>query len=720
MIETIEKLNNPQKEAVLTTEGPLMVIAGAGSGKTRVLTQRIAHLILDIGVPKNQILAITFTNKAASEMKTRLFSLLGESTRDMWISTFHAMGVRILREHGERIGLSKHFQILDDDDSSQLIKSLMKDAGISKDLVNPKTIKNMVLNLKSKRLDLDSIEAPLNEYVQTIYKSYEDKLRKNQLVDFEDLIGRVIELFEKDKEIRDFYHTQFAYILVDEFQDTNDRQYELIKHLTGPHKNLFVVGDEDQSIYAFRGANIKNIQSFQKDFTPKKVVLDQNYRSTNTILSAANQVIKKNPNRIDKELFSDKGDGPQITFFKAQDSTQEIGHIIHQIGIFHKEGIPYEEMAILYRTNALNRTLEQTIKGSHIPYKIIGSISYFKRKEVKDIMAYLRMLINPNDDVSFERVINEPKRGIGAKTLNEIKNVAGKYDLSFFETLEEPLKLSSSVIQKLDHFKTMIKTLRKEFERQNFNTFLEYLIDVTGYKQSLENEARKAIILENIFELASYFQEQLLRNQTYENIDILMMMLEDFALKSTDDETSSNEGVSLMTLHGVKGLEFEVVFMMALEKGIFPSWQTFENVKELEEERRLMYVGITRAKKHLVFTNAKERLLYGQFQHNPDSDFIDDIDPKLIQYTGSNLEKQKNSASHNEEAFLRRRALEKRKAHLLENENELSEGDAISHERFGNGKVVSIQGDQCVIAFSYGVGLKTLMKNHPAIKKVTS
>lgn len=720
MIETIDSLNKPQKEAVLATEGPLMVIAGAGSGKTRVLTQRIAHLILDLGVPKNQILAITFTNKAALEMKSRLFSLLGESTRDMWISTFHSMGVRILREHGEQIGLSKHFQILDDDDTFQLIKSLMKDAGISKDLVNPRSLKNMVLNLKAKRLDLDSIEAPMNEYVQTIYHDYQEKLRRNQLVDFEDLIGRVIELFEKDKEVRDFYHTQFAYVLVDEFQDTNDRQYVLIKHLTGAHKNLFVVGDEDQSIYAFRGANIKNITSFQKDFTPKKVVLDQNYRSTNTILSAANQVIKKNPNRIDKDLFSENGEGPKITFFKAADSTQEIGHIIHQLETFHKQGIPYEEMAILYRTNVLSRNLELNLQGQDIPYKLIGSMGFFKRKEVKDIMAYLRMVINPNDDVSFERVINEPKRGLGIKTINVIKNYAKKYDLSYFETLDEELNLSQAVKNKLHQFKKVIQELRPTFEKQNFSQFLETLIDVTGYKVSLDNDSKKAIRLENIFELASYFQEQLLRNQDYAQIDILMMMLEDFALKSTEDESSSNDGVSLMTLHGVKGLEFEVVFMMALEKGIFPSWQTFENTKELEEERRLMYVGITRAKKHLIFTNAKERLLYGQFQHNPDSDFIDDIDPKLMTYTGSNLEKQRNSQLHNTDAMLRRRSLEKRRAHLEETKNDISEGDTISHDHFGNGKVVSIKGDQCVIAFSYGVGLKTLMKNHPAIKKVTS
>lgn len=720
MIEMIEKLNNPQKEAVLSTEGPLMVIAGAGSGKTRVLTSRIAHLILDIGVPKNQILAITFTNKAALEMKTRLFSLLGESTRDMWISTFHAMGVRILREHGERIGLSKHFQILDDDDTSQLIKSLMKDAGISKDLVNPKALKNMVLGLKAKRLDLDSIEAPMNEYVQTIYGNYQEKLKRNQLVDFEDLIGKVILLFEKDKEIRDFYHTQFSYILVDEFQDTNDRQYELIKHLTGTHKNLFVVGDEDQSIYAFRGANIKNIQSFKRDFTPKKIVLDQNYRSTNNILNAANQVIKKNPNRLDKNLFSEKGDGPKISFFKAADSTQEIGHIIHQIETFHKQGIPYEEMAILYRTNVLSRNLELNLKGQDIPYKLIGSMGFFKRKEVKDIMAYLRMIINPNDDVSFERVINEPKRGLGAKSINVIKSYANKYDLSYFETLDEPLELTTKVKNTLSNFKAMIKDLRETFEKENFSQFLEYLIDVTGYKKSLDNDSKKAIRLENIFELASYFQEQLLRNQTYEQIDILMMMLEDFALKSSEDETSNNEGVSLMTLHGVKGLEFEVVFMMALEKGIFPSWQTFENSKELEEERRLMYVGITRAKKHLIFTNAKERLLYGQFQHNPDSDFIDDIDPSLMHYTGSNLEKEKNSLRHNQEALIRRRSLEKRRKHLEESVNDLNAGDTVSHDLFGNGKVVSIKGDQCVIAFSYGVGLKTLMKDHPAIKKVTS
>ncbi len=712
-------LNPNQAEAVLSTEGPFMVIAGAGSGKTRVLTRRIAHLILDLGVPKNNVLAITFTNKAANEMKGRLYHLLGESTREMWISTFHAMCARILRAHGTRIDLDPHFQIIDDDDVNQLIKVIMKENNISKDLVKPRLLKHLLMHVKAGQKTLSDVEEPIHSILSTVYQSYQNKLKKNSLVDFEDLIIKVIELLKKDTEVRQFYHDLFNYVLVDEFQDTNNRQYELIKWLTGTHHNLFIVGDEDQSIYAFRGANIQNIKSFEKDYAPKAIVLNQNYRSTNTILNAANQVIKMNQSRIKKELFSTRDEGPKITFYKGHSNPDEIHYVTQKIIELNQTGIAFDDMAILYRANATSLGYEKSLTSHQIPYRIIGSLSFFKRKEIKDIMAYFRLLINPHDELSFERVINEPKRGIGAKSLETLKSQAKLYGISYFDACDEDFGITGKAKNGLKDFHHLIHKLRQEFEARPFLDFLETLLNLTGYTAMLKTDSMGDVRRENILELASYYEELKSMYPETTKFEVLLAMLEDFTLRSEEEEPDQKNGVSLMTLHGAKGLEFDVVFIVSLEQGLFPTFAAKESQKELEEERRLMYVGITRAKTHLYFTNVADRLIYGQYQHHLDSEFIDAIDPELLELEGLNLQRQRNDQRYQND-YRQTHAFKARQKRVMnQNVNELNQGDKVSHTSFGEGVVVAVDGSQCTIAFSHKIGIKTLMKDHPAIQKVS-
>ena len=695
-----------------------MVIAGAGSGKTRVLTERIAHLINEVGVPKENILAITFTNKAAAEMKSRLQGILKASTFDMWISTFHAMGVKILRTYGERIGIDKHFQIIDDEDVTQLVKALMKEANITLDSLKPKQIKNHIMFIKSHQRTLSDYEYPLKDALEVIYPLYQARLKKNHLVDFEDLISRVIELLKTDKDVKEHFNKMFQYVLVDEFQDTNQRQYELIQLLVGDHNNIFIVGDEDQSIYAFRGANILNIKNFIKDYQPQKIILDENYRSTQTILSAANQIIKGNKNRIEKNLFSRSKDGQKITFYKGQTNFDEVQYVIDQIKTHHAEGIPYEEMAVLYRANATSRSFEQGLSGQQIPYRIVGNLSFYKRKEIKDIIAYIRLMMNPYDDVSFERIINEPKRGLGEKTLQQLKLFAIDHDISYFEALTHDLEISAKVKNTFTAFHSLIEDLRQTFETTPFFDFMEQLLDKTGYHAMLKTDPVGDMRKENILELVGYFEEVRKMYVDISKTEALMAMLEDIALRSAEDESKTNQGVSLMTLHGAKGLEFEVVFLVALEQGMFPLRQTLESASELEEERRLMYVGITRAKNHLYLSNVSERFIHGEYQHLLTSEFIDAIDPDLLELTGRHQAIFKTTERIQQEFRETTIFKAKKQAYLERTENDLSHGDKVIHTTFGEGVVIRVENDQCQIAFDKRFGIKTLMKDHPAIKKV--
>ena len=711
-------LNENQRQAVLFTEGPLMVIAGAGSGKTTVLTERIAHLIHEVGVPKENILAITFTNKAAGEMKSRLQRILQTSTFDMWISTFHAMGVKILRMFGDRIGIDKHFQIIDDEDVTQLIKALIKETNLSLETIKPKQLKNHIMMLKSEQKTLLDYEYPLKDALEVVYPLYQARLKKNHLLDFEDLINRVIELLKKEADVKHHFNQMFQYVLVDEFQDTNHRQYELIKLLVGDHRNVFIVGDEDQSIYAFRGANILNIKKFIEDFQPESIILDENYRSTQTILNAANQIIKGNKNRIEKNLFSRSRQGEKIVFFKGQNNFDETQFVVDQIKAHHDEGIPYESMAILYRANATSRSFEQGLSGRQIPYRIIGNLSFYKRKEIKDIIAYLRLMMNPYDDVSFERIINEPKRGLGDKTIEAFKRFAIEHDLSYYEALTHDSNISPKANKTFLDFHHTIEHLKTYFSENPFYLFVEEWLEKTGYQTMLNTDPLGEMRKENILELVGYFEEVRKMYVDLSKTETLMAMLEDIALRSAEDENKTDQGVSLMTLHGAKGLEFDVVFMVALEQGMFPLRQTLESTFELEEERRLMYVGITRAKKHLYLTNVSERFIHGEYQHLLNSQFIEAIDPEILELKGHHQAIFKTTQRIEHEYRETKLFKAKKQAYLERTENDLSHGDKVIHTTFGEGVVIRVENDQCQIAFDKRFGIKTLMKDHPAIKKV--
>lgn len=709
-------LNEPQKEAVLTTRGPVMAIAGAGSGKTRVLTRRIAHLIYNERVPHENILAITFTNKAANEMKHRIERLLGIRTQSMWISTFHSMCARILRDHIERLGYDKRFQIIDDDDSVALVKTLLRRANIDVKMVNPKALKNHIMNLKSDIAALDDYPEPLKTYLETIYPSYQKYLFDNQLVDFEDLLVLTIDLLEKHEEVRKHYHAQFDYVLIDEFQDTNNVQYHLIQLLVNARRNVFIVGDEDQSIYAFRGANIENIRKFMQAYPEaKKILLEQNYRSTDTILKAANQVIAHNRSRIPKALFSTQGEGHPVVYFKGYSYRDESEYVAETIRKLIREGYRYNDIAILYRANATSRTYEETLVQKHIPYRIIGNTSYFRRKEVKDMVAYLRLMVNPHDDHAYARVINEPRRGIGAKSFETLNHFAQRETISLYEAVSDvDNPLSTRPKNAFIAFNKMIEDLRTHEMDASLSDLIDAILKTTGYQEALTLDDKGDVRLENILELKTLIEETARKiGPNLSPLDLLVVVLEDIALQSREDIDHEADAVTLMTLHAAKGLEFRAVFIVALEQGLFPLQRALEDVKEVEEERRLMYVGMTRAKERLYLTNAKERLMYGNTMYNADSAFIGEIEARLLHREG--LSQATSRPNKKLIQPLRSRTF---KPNQPEQVNDLDKGDTVQHTAFGEGVVIRVDGKSCIIAFRHPHGIKTLMKDHPAIQKI--
>lgn len=721
-MDLLAGLNDKQKEAVLHTEGPVMAIAGAGSGKTSVLTKRIAYLIFEKHVNPNNILAITFTNKAANEMKQRVRQTVGINTYDMWISTFHSMGARILRDYIERLGYKRNFQIIDDDDTHQLVKSLMKKQNIDTKLYNPKIVRNWVLKMKFDQGILESIEAPFNEIVASIYKQYQTYLRDSNLVDFEDLLLLTIQLLKQEKDVRDYFNQLFQYVLVDEFQDTNNVQYQLIKLLVGPHHNLFIVGDEDQSIYAFRGANIENINKFKRDYKGYHLVLlEQNYRSTNTILQAANSIIKNNSTRIPKNLFSTKGDGELITHYKGVTARDEVEFIAMKILSLVRRGYSYNDFAILYRANSASRMFEDVFLQKQIPYRIFGNLSFFKRKEIKDLTAYLRFVLNNDDAFSFLRCVAAPSRGIGPVTIERIVNYAADNGLAFSDAirLREEF-LSKSASNKLGAFIDMMIDFRKQLDEIPFSDFIDYLLEQTGYVNMLRSDEKGDVRYENLLEFKTILAEN---NEIYGDLskeEMLTYILEDIALKSEETKEDVPDGVTLLTLHSAKGLEFRVVFIVALEMGMFPMARTFGDRFEFEEERRLMYVGVTRAKEKLFLTNADTRQTWGETLRNLDSKFIDEIPPELLDREGYSIAINRSMNVNRVEAKPEyKRQLEQKRKSLEQSDhsNDLSKGDKIVHKVFGQGIVVSVAGAHCVIAFAVPHGIKTLLKDHPAISK---
>ncbi|MFB7141560.1 DNA helicase PcrA [Gottfriedia sp. NPDC056225] len=719
--ELLQGLNPMQKEAVKTVDGPLLIMAGAGSGKTRVLTHRIAYLLGEKGVAPWNILAITFTNKAAREMQERVFNLVGKDAEDIWISTFHSMCVRILRRDIDRIGFNRSFSILDTTDQLTVIKNILKEKNLDSKKFEPRSILGSISSAKNELQTAAEYSknafTPFEKIVGEIYTSYQDRLRKNHSLDFDDLIMMTINLFERVPEVLQYYQRKFQYIHVDEYQDTNHAQYKIVKMLAEQFKNICVVGDSDQSIYRWRGADISNILSFEKDYEKAQVILlEQNYRSTQTILDAANAVITNNSNRKAKKLWTENGQGNPIHYFRAASEQDEGYFVAGKLAQWKKEGIQqYGDCAILYRTNAQSRAMEEVLVKSNIPYKMVGGVKFYDRKEIKDILAYLRFIANPNDEISFSRVINVPKRGVGAASVDKIINYSIMNDLSLSDTLEQIdfVGLSGKITKATGDFHTMTKNWQQMLDYLSVTELVEEVLDKTGYIQMLkdENTIESASRIENIEEfltVTNAFEES-------SEDKSLVSFLTDLALVSDIDQADKDESqadeVILMTLHSAKGLEFPVVFLIGLEEGIFPHSRSLMDEEEMEEERRLAYVGITRAEKNLYITNAQTRTLYGRTSVNQESRFINEIPEELLDRANKKVVNERRAVS--------------RPAVAMKTTGGESlgwrVGDKASHGKWGIGTVVSVKGEgeamELDIAFPSPVGIKRLLAKFAPITK---
>lgn len=690
------KLNDKQKEAVMHIDGPCLVLAGAGSGKTKVLTERIVNLINN-GVSPYNILAITFTNKAAREMRERVYNSIEEEANKIFIGTFHSLGLKIVRENASVIGYSNNVTILDRDDVNTLIKRFMKELNLDTDHYPVKSILNKISFAKNEGLSPEEFDkfakAPLDMAACKVYKMYESALKRSNSVDFDDLLILPLRIFKKDKSVLEKYQEHFKYILVDEYQDTNMVQYDMCKLLASKYRNLFVVGDMDQSIYSFRFANYMNVINFEKDNKDAKViVLDENYRSTNNILNAANDVIRNNKERKEKNLWSSKGDGDKIKYIRCDNEQEEASTVVRLTKELLDKGEKPSEIAVLYRTNGQSRVFEEAFLKENIPFKIVGSYFFYNRKEIKDLISYMHLIYNNNDDASLERVINVPRRGIGSKTIERLRSEASISDKSMFEVVSSGKELG---------FKNLIIDLTNESKNTDLVGLVDVILDKTGIRKELEekNDLESEIRLENLNEFKSIalaFQEK--------GIFSLEEFLENISLVSDKNEYKEvDDGINLMTLHSAKGLEFNDVFLVGMEEGIFPHNRSFESESELEEERRLCYVGITRAKEHLWLMNAKKRTLFGQVSMNFPSRFIKEINSDLIDKEESVSLKNNNYIGNMYERDLN---------------DDLKVGDKVVHDKFGEGIVVKIDGSVATIAFGYMYGIKNLAKNHKSIKRV--
>ena len=689
-------LNDKQLEAVNHTEGPCLVLAGAGSGKTRVLTERIIKLI-DDGVSPYNILAITFTNKAAKEMRVRVQNKIGDVANSIFIGTFHSFGLRILRENYDAIGYSSNITILDTDDTKSLIKRILKENSFDPADYDIKHIISKISSAKNDGISpLEFSKLFLNEHdkvIGLVYEKYLKLLKENNSVDFDDLLLKPVEIFKKRKDILEKYQERFRYILVDEYQDTNSIQYELCKMLAKKYNNIFVVGDANQSIYSWRNADYRNILNFEKDYKNAHVVLlEENYRSTNTILKAANSVIKNNNEGTKLNLWTSIGDGEKVEYIRVEDEIKESSFVINKIKELVSEGYSYSDFAVLYRTNAQSRTVEEAFVRNNIPYNIIGSYYFYNRKEIKDLIAYLNLIYNTNDSVSLERVINTPKRGIGTKTIDNIREKANMNDISLFDAIDSGKELE---------FKKLILELIEDSKTMNLSDLIEDVLVKTGLRR--EYELDKSIESDTKVENLNEFKS-LAVNFEDNGIYDLSTFLENIMLVSDKGQYAEDDNnVNIMTLHSAKGLEFNIVFILGMEEGIFPHSRSFESAKELEEERRLCYVGITRAKKKLYLLSARTRTLYGRTSGTIESRFIKEIDPTLINIKNESVKKDEN----------------KKVSNMYSNKtvDGLKAGDTVIHTIFGEGVIVKINGSIATIAFKYGVGIKSIAANHKYLSK---
>lgn len=692
MEDLLKNLNDEQIEAVKHNEGPCLVLAGAGSGKTKVLTNRIAYLI-ENGVRDYNILAITFTNKAAKEMRDRVYNLVGDVAS--FIGTFHSLGLRIIRENCGYLNLPSNFSIIDSDDVLTVIKKILKDMNLDIKQYSPSYIRNRISFIKNQMLsemELDKFfNTPIDKIVVDVYYKYNERLIASAAVDFDDLLLMPVRLFEHNKEILEHYQERYKYILIDEYQDTNPVQYKLSKLLASKYKNIFVVGDMNQSIYAFRQADYHNIVNFEKDYANAKTIkLEHNYRSTNNILNAANDVISHNKERKDLRLYSDKGDGPKITYLRSYDEKHEISLVIDEINKLYLDGYEPKDVAILYRTNAQSRAIEEVFASKGIPYKIYGSYYFYNRKEIKDLISYLKLIYNDKDEISLRRIINVPKRGIGDSAIKDIELRANLNQCSMYDALESKKELE---------FKDIIESIKKTSENLSLTELIDEVLDKSGMKKELEDShlIEDETRLENLMEFKSITASYEERTGSVNLGDFL----EEISLVSDQaNHTEDGNVVTLMTLHSAKGLEFPVVFMVGMEEGIFPHNMSIME-DNIEEERRLCYVGITRAKEKLYLTNAKRRMLYGKDQMNVPSRFIAEIKDDLL---------EKNEINKEEKII--------KKGEMYTKDNsDVVKGSIIDHTEYGLGAVIDVSGSLITVAFKCGV--KKLMKNHKSITKVS-
>lgn len=735
-----DSLNERQQEAVYHTEGPVLILAGAGSGKTRVLTHRIAYLIEEMGISPWNIMAITFTNKAAGEMRERVDKIVSYGAESIWVSTFHSTCVRILRRFIDRLGFDNNFTIYDTDDQKAIMKDICRRLQIDTKLYKERSLLAAVSKAKDELIT--PLEYKLNaagdygrQKIGMVYEEYQKQLRKNNALDFDDLIMKTVELFEACPDVLDSYQERFRYIMVDEYQDTNTAQFKLISVLASKYKNICVVGDDDQSIYKFRGANIRNILDFEKVYENAKVIkLEQNYRSSQNILNAAYGVIHNNIGRKDKKLWTSNGDGDKITWQQFDYAYEEAEFIAESIAKKVRSGEKkYQDCAVLYRTNAQSRLLEEKFIVSNIPYKIVGGINFYARKEIKDILSYLKTIDNGKDDLAVRRIINIPKRGIGAATLSKVQAYANEKDISFYDALKEADEISTlgKAAGKLKPFVTMIQTFRTQQEYLSLTALLNGIIEDTGYIAALEadTEEELQVRVENIEELISkvkaYEEEKEAQNEKAS----LSEFLEEVALVSDIDSLDSeSDYVVLMTLHSAKGLEFPDVYLAGMEDGLFPSYMTItsEDPTEVEEERRLCYVGITRAKEHLTMTAARQRMIRGETQYSNVSRFMREIPIELLT---NSLKKEKTQGKHEEsnayaaaKNSFKARAYEAKQFTVTKAEAlPYTVGDMVSHVKFGNGIVEKIteggRDYEVTVDFSK-FGVKKMFASFAKLKKL--
>ena len=708
-MDYLNTLNDEQKKAVMHLNGPCLVLAGAGSGKTRVLTTRIAYLI-DNGIPSYNILAITFTNKAAKEMKERVETLVPGNYA--FLGTFHSLGVRILRENSKECGLESNFTILDSDDVLSLIKRIMKNKEIDPKELAPSYVRNRISFIKNENLssrEIDNLFNTISEKrVLDIYQTYQELIHKNNSVDFDDLLVLPVELFKKYPEILDKYQEKFKYILVDEHQDTNEVQYQFNKLLASKYRNLFVVGDANQSIYGFRNANFRNILNFEKDYKDAYVVtLESNYRSTNNILECANCVIRNNKERKELNLKGTIGDGVKTQYITCENGKMEALTIIDEIKKLYNQGYDYKDIGILYRTNGQSRLLEEVFLKENIPYNVVGAYYFYQRKEIKDLLSYLKLINNQNDDIALRRVINEPKRGIGEKAIENLSNEATRLGSSMFDAISKGRELA---------FKDLILDMIKAQDNLSLTEFIDYVIDKSGMKESLTSEKslENDLRLDNLEEFKSVtasFEERT------GSVNLSDFLEEISLVADISEHKEEKDAVTLMTIHSAKGLEFDCVFLCGMEEGIFPHQNSFGSDAEIEEERRLCYVGITRARKVLYLTNAHSRILYGREQVNPPSRFIKEIDKDLLDVKVKSM-----GLEHLRSKNVGKIPTFSSKSSFYNNDGESLEfkvGDHLMHSLYGRGTIVAMDNTFYTVAFSSRFGIKKIMKNFKGIRKVS-